>query len=168
MKRKMSGVSESNNLNAKIEQINKLIDSYENQIGLPSFTVENNVDKYINLTSVELGQLSADECGYAAYSLTSFAYHVQKMYNKETSIAKWAESQLPIVIASRIQQYQAPSFEERKMLCIKDNEDAFSLYKLMNYSKHRAERLAFLSQKIQNISDRLIDVQISKRRPTNG
>lgn len=163
-----SGMSESNSLEARLEQVNKLIESYEKKIGIPEYSAESNIDKYINLSESELHAMTPEECGYAAYTLTSFSYHVQKMYNKENSIAKWAEYQIPIVISGKTQQYNAASYEERKMLCIKENTAASSFYKLMNYSRHRAERLAFLSQKIQNISDRLIDIQSMKRRPTNG
>lgn len=156
-----------------IEQLSKLdavLNDYEQSLGVPKHIVNDETEKYFNLTSEDIRNMTETECGEAAYLMQVRAYHIQHQYNIELSRVKFCESRIKLVIADEVEQYKTnnyTSYEERLMKAIRHNEVALKLERVRMNCQARVDRLSFLSKQIDRIAEALISQQVTKRK-NNG
>lgn len=149
----------------QLDRIDQLLDEYENSIGLPSYSVSNDeVNKYLQMKRNVLEKLSPQDCAEIAYILSSYAFYLQKMYNREVARISWGKSTMRDVLAGQTQQYHTKfsSYEERKAQAVKGDGFASNLDKIMVYAQTRADRLTFLSNGIRNMVEVLSSLQKAK------
>lgn len=146
----------------QLEFMDNILNEYEKSHKI-QFTAPNDIDKYLNLELEQLRKMSPVDIAEVSYLLSRFSGYVQKQYNIEMVRMNWAEHQIKKVITGQLHQYKAPSYEERKQLAIMDNEAARKLDEIRNYAKLRAERVAFISTKLNDMSRSLIDLQKARR-----
>ncbi len=147
----------------QLEQLDKLLDEYEQgKVGLPALQINPQAQHYMNLTQEQLNKLAPDECGEGAVLLNSMALHVQRSFNKEMSRVKKAEAAITKIIVSILQQYNAPSAQERRELAIANNEAASKWLAIRDYAAQRAERLNFVASSIKNTAVSLDNLQRTK------
>ncbi len=131
-------------LKETIEQIDKSLEEYEKNCGIPNTGANEEIEKYFNLSRTQLQKLSADECGEMAYMLAQYNFHLQKCSNTETSRRNWAEDMLKKMTISKVGDYRGYSYEERRLAAIADNEATVKLDKVRIWANMRIDKLNYL------------------------
>jgi hypothetical protein len=146
----------------------KVLDEYENTLGLPSYQnnilLENELNEYLVMDRTALEKLSPEDCAQISYRLGQFCFHMQRSLNREIARYSWAEETIKEVIADDINNYKGYGYVEKSAQAIKHNDRAQSLNKIKKYAKQRSDRLTYLSSSIKNLSDILLSIQKTKVR----
>jgi hypothetical protein len=167
----MSGenvLPEKSQAQINLEKVDKALVEYEKGCGIPDTKFHNEAEQYLSMTHNQLQKLTAEQCGEAAIVLAQFGFHLQRNYNTEMARVTWADESCKSTVAPALNQYKAPSFEERKLLAIRDNDYATKIDAIRRWAKVRAERLAYLSGKVEFLARALLDLQQTKRRQNNN
>lgn len=150
----------------ELETWDKLLDEYENRIGLPLYIEDSlpeaELQKYLTMNRDVLEKTTQEDCGQIAYRLAQFSFHIQRTMNREVARCNWAEETIKEVIADDINNYKGYGYLEKSSQAIKHNERASKLNKIKKYAKQRADRLTYLSSSIKNLSDILMSIQKAK------
>ncbi len=156
----MSG--ENKSLAEKVTDLEKVLEEYEDQIGLK---VAGRKTSYLNLTEEEIRGLTVDMAGEIATSLAFYSLYLQKELNKQIGRVNWCEANLRIVYGEQSNDYSSySSYEEKKNLIIRDNEYALRLFQLRTKAQTVVDRLSYLPNKIEFIVKTLETLQRSKRK----
>lgn len=150
----------------KIIDLDKVLDDFEKSCGLPSVghkDLETEAKRLLESPPEVTSKMSSEECGQAAITLQKFAFFLQKTVNRETSKVKWAEASILKTISGDILFQKGYGFEERKLAAIKNNDAATKLQSLKIKHELRAERILYLSSKIESLSKAFLELQKSKR-----
>jgi hypothetical protein len=154
----------------ELEYWDSILDEYENQIGFTKYKSdllpESELNHYLIMSRDELEKLTPDDCGQIAYRLSQFSFHVQRTVNREQARHDWAEDTIKSVIADEINSYKGYGYLEKSLQAIKHNDKARSLDKIKRYAKQRIDRLSYLANSINNLSNILINIQ--KLKVKNG
>tara|TARA_R110002012_G_scaffold72709_9_gene185681 strand:- start:52642 stop:53160 length:519 start_codon:yes stop_codon:yes gene_type:complete len=168
----MSGKEESkipklpNPAKEELKKWDKILDEYENSVGLPTFLNEyRNIEatEYMHMTRGQIEKLSPQDCASAALILNELSFHVQRAYNREIARVNWAEDTIKSLIANDVQNYKGYSYAERLEQAVKNNSHASKLKRIKVYAKQRSDRMVFLSSSINNRSDIFLAIQRAKR-----
>jgi len=168
----MSGKEESktpklpNPAKEELEKWDKILDEYENSVGLPTFINQyRNVEatEYMHMTRGQIEKLSPQDCASAALILNELSFHIQRAYNREMARVNWAEDTIKNLVAHEVHGYKGYSYAERLEQAIKNNTYASKLKRIKVYAKQRSDRLNFLSSNVNNRADIFLAVQRSKR-----
>jgi hypothetical protein len=154
----------------ELEHWDTILDEYENQIGLTKYKAdllpESELNNYLVMNRDELEKLTPDDCGQIAYRLSQFSFHVQRTVNREQARHDWAEDTIKSVIADEINSYKGYGYLEKSIQAIKHNDKARSLDKIRKYAKQRIDRLSYLANSMNNLSNILLNIQ--KLKVKNG
>ena len=148
----------------RMKRLEKILDEYEETIGLPGFVEQvddDDVRKYLSMTRGQMEKLGIEDCAEIALRLGSFSFHIQRCYNREISRVNWADGVLKKIISGKEQQY-AGSWESQFHQAIKGDDYASGVLKLKNYAKQRADRITFLATSSKNMSDLFKNLQMAK------
>lgn len=157
----MAGAEEST-IDSRLEQLEKILDEYENSVGMKLDFTQDDVNENESLLAVSLSRaknLTPRECGEYAVALQRYATYLQKLINKEQSRVTWAEESIKKIIAPRLQQQRGSSYEERKMSAIRENDAAQKLDRIRVNAQIRINRLGFLPTRIDAIARALGNMQ---------
>jgi hypothetical protein len=111
-------------LKEKILNLDKLIESFQDSVGIPKGTTETSVDEYLNYTRTELEKLSPINCAIIASELSLYNYHLQRKLNKVKARLEWLRSELKLIIGQEARYHNIFSYEEKKYTIIVGNEYA--------------------------------------------
>jgi hypothetical protein len=154
----------------ELEHWDNILDEYENQIGFTKYKSnllpESELNGYLTMNRDELEKLTPDDCGQIAYRLSQFSFHVQRTVNREQARHDWAEDTTRSVIADEINSYKGYGYLEKSLQAIKHNDKARPLDKIRIYAKQRIDRLSYLANSINNLSNILLNIQ--KLKVKNG
>lgn len=154
------------NTKEQVEMWDKVLDEYENGVGLPLYASdsfsENELQQYLTMNRDNIEKLSPEDCAQISMRLGQFAFHIQRTLNREIARHNWAEETIKEVIAFSINDYKGYGYVEKSYQAINDNEKATALNKIKKYAKQRMDRLGFLANNIKNISDILLSIQRTK------
>lgn len=143
-----------------MEVVNRALDDYEQECGLPKPQKpcdSDEIDKYFNMTRDQIEKLTAEDCGQIAYRLSQMSFHIQRLFNREKSRMTWAKSKLDSMVAAESQQYDKWTKYEVKVELIKrQNIYANSLGKILTYAQQRIDRLTSISIQIHNLANVLL------------
>ena len=155
--------TENNTPLDRLRAVEKILDEYEVKIGLSLFEENNSseAEKYLSMTREQMEKLDIEGCAQAALVLGSFAFYIQRSYNRELSRVNWAESVLKNLISGREQQYKG-SWDSQFAQAVKEDSYAEGVYKIKQYAKQRADRLTFLANSIKNVGDLFSNLQRAK------
>lgn len=173
----MSGVDEYNEdkvnayskkksaIDVKLENLQKKLDDYENSMGLVEVQKPIGIEGYLNLSSQELQEMSAEEVGEAAFILAQYSMYIQKEYNRQNAVKNWAQACQNAIIAKIIDNYgnEYTKFDEKSMKAIYGNDAAIVLQRIIVEASQKTDVLHFLSQKIEMAHKRLSEYQETKR-----
>lgn len=158
-----------NSKTSSTEQVNywdKILDEYENSIGLPKYAnqalPEKELNTYLTMNRDDIEKLSPEDCAQISYRLAQFALHTQRTINREIARYNWAEETIKETIADDINNYKGYGYLEKSAQAIKHNDKAASLNKIKKYAKQRQDRLSYISGNIKNLSDILLSIQKMK------
>lgn len=143
-----------------------ILDEYEQSIGLPKYNPnimsETELNHYLVMTRDEIEKLTPDDCCQIAYRLGQFSFHIQRTINREHSRYDWAEETVKNLIADEINNYKGYGYIEKSLQAIKHNERAYSIDKIKKYAKQRIDRLSYIANSVNNLSNILINIQKNK------
>jgi hypothetical protein len=147
----------------EISEWDKLLDEYENSIGLsqynPSGLSDTELNSYLTMNRDELEKLTPEDCAQISYRLGQFSFHIQRTINREIARLNWAEENIKEVIADEINNYKGYGYIEKSYQAIKHNDRAQSLNKIKKYAKQRSDRLSYLANGTKNLADILLSIQ---------
>ena len=150
----------------KILNLDKVLDDFESSTGLPlntPKTIEIEAKRLLELEPEYLSKLSAEQCGEASVVLEQFSFYLQKIMNRESSKIKWSNEAINKIIGSTILFQKGYGFEERRIAAIRENDAATKLQNIKVKHELRAERISYLSSKIDSLSKSFIALQQTKR-----
>tara|TARA_B100002019_G_scaffold30951_2_gene24982 strand:- start:2016 stop:2507 length:492 start_codon:yes stop_codon:yes gene_type:complete len=154
----------------QVEYWDKILDQYENSIGLPAYNrdslPEKELNQYLSMNRDELEKLTPQDCGQIAYRISQFVFHLQRTINREIARHNWAEEEIKITIADDINNYKGYGYIEKSYQAIKHNEKAYALNQIKKYAKQRNDRLSYMANSLKNLSDILVSVQRTKSNPS--
>jgi hypothetical protein len=154
------------NTKDQVEQWDKVLDEYENSIGLNSYQAnifsEEELNGYLHMTRDELEKTTPEICGEIAYRLGQFAFHIQRSINREISRINWADETIKDIIADEINNYKGYGYIEKSLQAIKHNDKAAALNKIKKYAKQRSDRLQYLANSVKHLSDIMLSIQKTK------
>jgi len=165
----MPGENESpKSVEASLGELDSILQEYESKTGIKNINPNIDAEKYLAMPTEILHKLTAEECGEASIILAQFGFYLQRSFNIETGRINWASSMIDRVLASEAKQYNAPSAAERRMLAIRNNEGAKKLENIRCNAQARADRLNYMSAKVESLSQRFADLQVTKRGKLYG
>lgn len=144
--------------------IDKVLDTYEQSIGLPQFpeNYENDdVKQYLSMTHSQMSKMMPEDVAQASVILGCFAYHLQRCHNREMATVGWASSKLKKMISGREGQYKG-SWDSQFQQAINNDTYASKLNDIKNYAQQRADRITFLANSVRNICNDLKGLQRAK------
>jgi len=151
------------NTKEQLEYWDKILDEYENSIGLQTYKNNlfdtNEINSYLSMNRDELEKLVPEDCAQISYRLAQFSFHIQRTINREIARYNWAEEIIKETIADEINTYKGYGYLEKSLQAIKHNDKAISLNKIKTYAKQRSDRLQYLANNIKNLSDILMSIQ---------
>lgn len=149
----------------KLKQIEVILSDYMLKKGIIPFENDKNlVWRYLEMAPAEMKTLTLEECCEAGILLNRYAAFVQQCFNLELSRVNWAEDKIKIAIAKVTQNYKGASYEERKAAAIKDDEYATSLLSVKRWAQAVADRLSFMSHRIEAIAKSYQYLSQTKRK----
>jgi hypothetical protein len=150
----------------EINHWDSILDEYETSIGLPKYNAsimsESELNHYLTMTRDEIEKLTPEDCCQIAYRLGQFSFHTQRTINREQARLDWADETIKSIIADEINNYKGYGFVEKSLQAIKHNDRASSLDKIKRYAKQRVDRLSYIANSINNLSNILINIQKNK------
>jgi len=152
--------------NDQVGYWDKVLDEYENSIGLPLYSAqllpESELNNYLTMNRDSLEKLGPEDCAQISYRLAQFSFHLQRTINRENARYNWADETIKEVIADDINNYKGYGYLEKSAQAIKHNDKAVSLNKIKKYAKQRSDRLTYLSSAVKNLSDIILSIQKTK------
>lgn len=146
-------------------KLDQTLDSFAAKCGLPEgcpLTVENEAKRLLTLEPGQLAALTRTQCAEGAFVLFQFAFFLQKASNREQSRVRWAEKTCKKIVASRLSQYKAYSFEERLLLATQDDDAASGVDVKGVNAQLKLDRLAYLSMKVEGLARSLETLRMEK------
>lgn len=152
----------------QVESWDKVLDEYESSIGLSTYKNDvlpsDELDLYFTMSRDQIEKLTPEDCAQISYRLGQFSFHIQRTVNREIARMNWAEETIKEVIADEINNYKGYGFVEKSLQAIKHNEKATSLNKIKKYAKQRSDRLVYLANSINNLSNIMLSIQKTKNK----
>lgn len=145
----------------KLEQVEKLLDEYENKIYIGKVT---SVEPDLSLDRQVMMSMHYSDLQAIAWDYSKYILFLQKEVNKHQSRYNWAEANLKRYLERESVNYEGWKWEERQANALTYSEYANLLHKLKVKSKLAIDRLSFLPSKIQVMLDTLKDIIYTKRR----
>lgn len=147
-------------------KLDKLLQQYEEGIGLPLAPENDEAARLLSLKGEDLRRMNSEECGEGAFLLRQRAYHVQREHNKEVGHANWCKDRIRELVADKVGSIKGFSYEERRAVaCLPANNVAgWKMERLRIAAQLRADRLNFLATRISEMAKSLEDLSYSKRQ----
>ena len=156
----------------ELEYWDKILDEYENSIGLPTLSVSQietseELNQYLTMSRDIIERLTPEDCAQISYRLGQMSFHIQRTLNREIARHNWAEDSTKTVIADELNNYKGYGYIEKFYQAVKNNDKANTLYKIQKYAKQRMDRLSYLANNLKNLSDILLSIQRNKVKNVN-
>lgn len=172
MSPKMNGKQESNPTNCEVDivkerirKIDELLDTYVSPLGIKynQYLHIADIDRFLNLSMIEMNKMTSEDCAAAAYLLNQYAHHIQKEINRETAHINFARKQLEIEVARHDANYPGFKYEERCQHAIVSDNYLYKLSQVEVWAQIRIDRLAFLPSRLNKMADSLESLGRSKQ-----
>ena len=149
----------------RLDSHEKDLDLILEKIGLSYVKDEDSIG-VLKISSSDLKMMESEECCIKSYQLQQYGMYVQSMYNRLENIKSWCDKNLQIIAVKNSRSYQNHNFmkmEEKIALAIKDSPHALKLNKILERAKGQCSEISNINQKIQKMSDTLLELSRIKR-----
>ena len=148
----------------RLNEFVEAVETWKSSKQLPPITENENINKLVDLKSLDIKQLTAEEKASGAYELYVYAEYLEQARTKEKIILDWAESSIWYIIADRMSQYgdKYTKWQEKYYSAIKENPLASEIFKIKNHAEARVKTLDGTADRIQRMAEILNN--LSKRR----
>lgn len=156
---------EKSPLDLKREKVARLLERYPAKLGLGVLLPGNEVERFLNMSMMEMRRLSAEECGEAAVILNQEGTYIQLELNRVRADVDWCNKYIDWLVASTIAQYggKYTPFEYRRLLASKDNDVAMKLHKIVGNAELQAKCIEYLPNQLRATAASFSDLQQTKR-----
>jgi cytochrome c biogenesis factor len=150
----------------RLLRVESLLNEYQQRKGIIQLKVKNDVDIFINMSKEEMRRLTPEEACEAGIILTRYAAFIQDAYNIETGRIHWIDNEIRRTITQEMKQYAVryQTFEERKQLAVMGNDYTAELDKLRMWAQATADRLSFMSNRIEMVAKAYMALAQIKRK----
>jgi len=126
--------------------------------------VTNEVQRYMNMTPVEMKKLEPAECGEASAILNQSSLYIQLQINTLQARINWCKSSIDFIIANSISQVgtKYTPYEYRRVLAIRNDDAAMKFQTLIVETQLRIDALAFLPTQLRNLATSFESLQRAK------
>lgn len=161
----MDGEEESWTLAHKtFNKLRSKLDEFDNSMGFPAHIRDSRSCEYLELTRDSVKKMAPEECAEIAVDLSSYAIYVQRELSREISYLHWVESKINAAVAPYLNEVQGyMSFDQRKMVCILQDEYTKQLEDLRVTLQVKVDALSQLPFQINQLVKTLMEVQNNKR-----
>jgi hypothetical protein len=166
----MSGENESKTqktetLDLKREKVARLLEKYPAKVGLGALSPNNEVERFLAMTTMEIRRLNAEECGEAAVVLNQAGTYIQLQLNTLRADIDWCNKYVDWIVAGPITHYggKYTPFEYRRLLASKDNDVATKLHKIVSDAELQAKCIEYLPNQLRATARSFSDLQQTKR-----
>lgn len=140
--------------NEKLNNRDKILDEYENQLGLPEnkppgHTSE--LEQYLTMDRKEIEALVPSTAISISYRLSQFSFYFQRCINREMARVKWADSELRYIASQEMLKVDQYATNKLELVC-HNNSAANSLRQIKTFAEQRVSRLSEISSSIRNLS----------------
>lgn len=155
------------NTKEQVEEWDRVLDEYENSIGLGKYSdvhnfTEDELNGYFVMSRDSIEKLTPEDCAQISLRLAQYAFFLQRTINREIARYNWAEESIKETIADEVNTYKGYGYIEKSLQAIKHNDKANGLNRIKKYAKQRMDRLSYLANNIKNLSDIIMAVQKTK------
>ena len=157
---------DTQSLNEKIKKVEAFLTKYAEERCIfenKKLNIEE-VKGFLQMDRNELRALSAEDCGEISYIVCQLALEIQREFNKQTAIEKWADAQINKTIADTITNYKIYSYEGQRQAAIKDNEYARKCLEVKTNASIRVTDLQSMAYEVKNLGSILLDIRQTKTR----
>ena len=159
-------IDENSTIDEKLENLNEILDEYENLNGLPKFQsrdIADEINEYFTMNRTTLSKLSGEDCAEIAVRLNQQSIYVQRLYNRERSQVISMDVALDKFSTKYIDSYSSFMKHELKIAAIvNEHEYAKKLQTIIVKAKQRMTRLYSISEKMQELSKTMLNLQRAK------
>lgn len=148
-----------------VDKINSVLDKFSESAGI-NLSPVGDISVYLNYDDAMLLRLDADDAGNAAYMVSRHAAYIKRLYNRQMAIVRWSRNTLNSVAVKRCKQYvnsQYLKLEEKIAVVVAENEYARELNKQLMAADLKATELYDMHDQLNRLSDKLTDIQRTKR-----
>ena len=148
---------------AKLQQV---INNQNAKVGLRDYIYNPEVDDILGLDVGQLRCLSAIQCGEYAFILSQFALYIQLETNKFKIINDWCDNAISRLLAKEYTNYgdKFTPYEAKKNMFINGNDMAKKIIEIKKNYNTKLETWFNISNLVKFMSDRLTELQRSKKR----
>ena len=148
----------------RLNEFVEAVETWKSSKQLPPITENENINKLVDLKSLDIKQLTAEEKASGAYELYVYAEYLEQARTKEKIILDWAESSIWYIIADRVSQYgdKYTKWQEKYYSAVKENPLASEVFKIKNHAEARVKTLDGTVDRVQRMAEILNN--LSKRR----
>ena len=148
----------------RLNEFVEAVETWKSSKQLPPITENENINKLVDLKSLDIKQLTAEEKASGAYELYVYAEYLEQARTKEKIILDWAESSIWYIIADRMSQYgdKYTKWQEKYYSAIKENPLASEIFKIKNHAEARVKTLDGTADRIQRMAEILNNLSKSR------
>jgi hypothetical protein len=159
--------SHSSSASQRLVEIDKILDEYEQKLGLPNYEGEinkqrENIGLYLAMGRTELEKLDIESCGYISFELRAYGVFIQRSINRERARLNWANSVFKNYVCPKFDSVNGYGFDEKACKVTAQDEYASKLDSIIRYAKQRTDRLEFLANGINGVADALDNIKKGK------
>lgn len=161
----MSG-EQSCQVDDNLAKLQQLINSQNAKVGLREYIYNPEVDTILGLDVGQLRCLSAIQCGEYAFTLSQFALYIQLESNKFKIVNDWCDNAINRLLAKEYGNYgdKWTPYEVKKNMFINGNDLARKIIEVKKSYNTKLETWANISNLVKFMSDKLTELQRSKKR----
>jgi hypothetical protein len=146
------------------QEIEKALDEYEKQVGLPALQPME-APSYLTMPLEELRKKSPEELAEASFEINRYAWYIQRVINKNRSWERWAKSKLAEIAASLLPSIAGNyGYNEREAI----SKNTHPLCRQLNAFARKVgmelDRLYYVPNDIRVIADSIRDIRFSQMR----
>lgn len=143
-----------------------MLENYQAKKGVLKIKPKNQAEIFLNMAKEEMRLLTAEECAEGIVILSQYTAYLQDLYNQEIARVHWLDAEIERIVAPLVIQYKADyqPYEERKNLAIDGNDRTKELMRLKKYAQSAADRLFFMSNRIEVVTKAYTSLMQTKRK----
>lgn len=149
-----------------IKKVDDLLDSFESGWGLKqeyNHSVHCEAFEILNANYIE-NKLTSEDYLLKSVTLSQYAFQLQRIINKEEARVHYLNARIDKIVMPQINQQNAYYYNDKRNLAIAGDSVAQSLLKEKTLIELKIKRLQFLSTRIENMSNKMMEVSRATRK----
>lgn len=149
-----NGTQPSSSIHDKYKEIEQTINQYFQQIKLGNLISNNEVERFLTLSSTERRKLDPRQAAEASLILTQQAAYIQTELNRQIAASEWCAAQIDGIISKVINNYgtQYTPKELKRKAAIQESEAATKLERLRLQAQIRINALNYLPTYLHKVA----------------